>query len=187
MHGCHAFVPALVCAHADQLLYLLPTLALALLLHLLSRASPVWFLLLVSGTICHELAHFSVGLLAGARPTGLTIVPRRVGRHWRLGAVTLGNMRWYNAAPVALAPLLLLAIPLGVAWWRTRHPWHYQPLDLLLALLVAPQCLSFWPSATDWKLAWRSWPCLLVIALAAGAVSICKNPAWRHGIGGAFL
>lgn len=162
-HGCSSLAPALVCAHADVLLYLLPSLALAFLIWFLSRAHPVFFLFTAAGTLCHELAHFSVGLLAGAEPTGLTVIPRRTGRSWELGSVTFANLRWYNAAPAALAPLLVILLPFAVAAWRTRPGWHFAPLDLALAFLLAPQFLSFWPSPVDWRLAARSWPWLLLI------------------------
>jgi len=94
-------------------------------------------------------------------------VPRRTGRTWELGSVTFANLRWYNAAPAALAPLLVLLVPLAVAWWRTRGHWHFGPADLALTLLLAPQFLSFWPSPIDWKLALRSWPYLLIVPPAA--------------------
>jgi len=56
-----------------------------------------------------------------------------------------------------------------VAAWRTRPGWHFEPLDLLLAVFLAPQYLSFWPSPVDWKLAARSWPWLVLGALALAA------------------
>ena len=127
-----------------------------------------------AGTLCHELAHFSVGLLTNAEPIGLSVIPRRIkkpgnGHHWELGSVTFANLRWYNAAPAALAPLLVLALPFAVAWWRTRHGWVFEPLDLALTLLLAPQFLSFWPSAVDWRLAARSWPWIPVLAVVGVA------------------
>jgi len=80
--------------------------------------------------------------------------------------VTFAILRWYNAAPAALAPLLVLLVPVAVAWWRTRGPWRFEPVDLAIMFFLAPQFLSFWPSPVDWKLAARSWP--WVPLLAAG-------------------
>lgn len=175
--SCAAFAPALLCAHGDIALYLLPSAALAFLIFILSRLHPLFFLLTLAGTICHELAHLVVGQLVGARPVSLSIIPRRIALpgkrwQWRLGSVTLSRVTWYNAAPSALAPLLIVLLPLGVAWWRTRGDWHFAPLDLALALALAPQWLSFWPSAADWRIAARSWPCLLIIAGIAVAISL---------------
>jgi hypothetical protein len=175
LHGCPAVLTAFACRHGDVLLYLVPSLALAFLIRMLSSAHPFFFIFTVAGTCSHELAHFCVGLLAGARPTGFTIIPRRVARkpgqqHWELGSVTFANIRWYNAAPAALAPLLGLGLPFAVAYWRTAAPWHFAPLDLALMPLLAPQLLSFWPSRVDWRIAVRSWPYLVIIGVVAALV-----------------
>lgn len=166
MLACRAVAPALLCSHTDCLVYLVPSAALALLIRLLAGSHPVFFLLTVAGTLCHELAHYGVGLLTGARPTALSVMPRRIGRTWHLGSVTLTRVRWYNAAPAALAPLLIIVLPFLVAAWRTTPGWTFQSLDVPIAFALAPQFLSFWPSAVDWRIALRSWPCLLIIIAA---------------------
>ena len=162
--SCRALAPAVLCQHTDVLVYLIPSAALAFLIRLLAGTHPFFFLFTVAGTFCHELSHFCIGLLTGARPTALTVIPRRVGQHWELGSVTLTRVRWYNAAPAALAPIVIIALPFAVAWWRTRPGWHFQPLDLAIAFALAPQFLSFWPSRGDWRIALRSWPYLFIIA-----------------------
>ncbi|MDQ1830367.1 hypothetical protein [Massilia scottii] len=151
-------------------LYLAPSAALALVIRVLAGAHPFFFLFTVAGTICHELAHFVAGLLTGARPASFTVIPRRVGRHWELGSVTLTRVRWYNAAPAALAPLVIVLLPFCVAWWRTRQAWQFDTRDLFIALALAPQFLSFWPSMVDWRIAVRSWPYLFIIAGVAWLV-----------------
>jgi hypothetical protein len=60
----------------------------------------------------------------------------------------------------------VLALPLAVAWWRTRHGLVFAPLDLVLTLVLAPQFLSFWPSPVDWRLAARSWPWIPLLLVA---------------------
>jgi hypothetical protein len=177
--GCIAHLPAWACGLGEILLYLVPSLALAFLIWIVTRAHPVFFLFSAVGTFCHELAHFAVGLLLGADPVGFTIIPRRNGRTWELGSVSFANLRWYNAAPAALAPFLVLLVPVGVAWWRTRAAWHFGPADLALTLLLAPQFLSFWPSPVDWKLALRSWPYLLIIAAAGLALCWFQTSLFR--------
>lgn len=173
--GCGAWLPAAACAAAgpalDIFLYLIPSAALAVLLWIASGAHPAFFVFTAAGTLCHELAHFSVGLLTNAEPVGMNVFPRRIkrpkgGHNWELGSVTFANLRWYNAAPAALAPLLVLLVPLGVAWWRTRGGWTFEPVDLAIMFFLAPQFLSFWPSPVDWKLAARSWPWAPLLALA---------------------
>lgn len=180
MPGCSAWLPAAACAAAgpalDIALYLVPSAALAVLLWIGSSAHPAFFVFTAAGTLCHELAHFSVGLLTNAEPVGMSVFPRRIkrmkaskpgGHNWELGSVTFANLRWYNAAPAALAPLLVLLVPLGVAWWRTRSGLRFEPVDLAIMFFLAPQFLSFWPSPVDWKLAARSWPWAPLLALAA--------------------
>ncbi|CDG82691.1 hypothetical protein [Janthinobacterium agaricidamnosum] len=161
---CYALSPLLLCRYGDILLYLAPSLLLALLIRFLSARHPFFFLFSLAGTICHELAHFCVGFLTAAQPRSFTIVPRRVGDGWELGSVMLRRVRWYNAAPAALAPFLILALPFAVAAWRTYPGWTFQLTDIVLAFLVAPQFLACWPSAIDWKIALRSWPYLLIVA-----------------------
>jgi hypothetical protein len=173
--SCHAIAPDFACRHADLLIYLAPSAALALLIRLLAAVHPVFFLFTVAGTLCHELAHYAVGLLSGAGPRALSVIPRKHGHTWQLGSVTLTRLRWYNAAPTALAPLLILALPVLVARWRTAPGWTFQPGDVAIAFVLAPQFLSFWPSAADWRIALRSWPYLLVIAAVAALM------LQRHG------
>ena len=156
---------AALAQYGDLLLYLAPSAALAVVIRILAASHPFFFLFTLAGTICHELAHYCAGLVTGARPGALSIIPRRVGRHWELGSVTLNRVRWYNAAPAALAPVVIILIPLAVAWWRTRGPWHFMALDAAIAFALAPQFLSFWPSGTDWRIAARSWPYLFIIGI----------------------
>ena len=169
LQGCPAHLSAWACSLVEMALYLAPSLALAFLLWIVTAAHPLFFVFSAVGTLCHELAHFSVGLLLGAEPTNFSIVPRRTGRTWELGSVTFANLRWYNAAPAALAPLLVLTLPFAVAWWRTRHGLVFEPVDLALAFVLAPQFLSFWPSPVDWRLAARSWPWIPLLLVAGFA------------------
>ncbi|MES2325344.1 MAG: hypothetical protein V4633_24060 [Pseudomonadota bacterium] len=150
--------------YKDLLVYLGPSVALAIVIRLLAGRHPVFFLFTVAGTVCHELAHFIAGLLTGARPAGFTVIPRRKAGHWELGSVTLTRVRWWNAAPAALAPFVIILIPLGVGIWRTQPGWSFNMADILVAFALAPQFLSFWPSKVDWVIAARSWPYLFIIA-----------------------
>jgi hypothetical protein len=162
--ACSSYLPGYACRHRDALLYLLPSLLLAVLIRFLATLHPLFFFFQLSGTICHELAHFLAGLVTGARPVSFSLIPRRTGNAWQLGAVKLTQVRWYNAAPAAMAPLSIALIPLAVALWRTRAAWSFETFDIALAFLLAPQFLSFWPSPADWKIALRSWPYLLLPA-----------------------
>jgi len=151
-----------VSRHRDVFNYLAPSVLLALLIRFLSAAHPVFFLFRLAGTICHEFSHFVVGLLTGARPASFSIIPHRAGNAWQLGSVKLTNVQWYNAAPAALAPFLIVLIPAAAAIWRTRTGLNFEAIDIALAFVLAPQFLSFWPSLADWKIALLSWPYLIL-------------------------
>lgn len=151
----------------ELMLYLAPSLALAFLIRFLAARHPFFFVFTMLGTLCHELAHFVVGALTGARPHALRLWPRRTGHGWELGSVLLGRVRWYNAAPAALAPLLVLALPLIAAAWRVQPGWRFGWFDVALAFALAPQFLACWPSRIDWRVALRSWPYLPLAALLA--------------------
>ena len=171
--ACSAIAPHWLCQHADVLVYLLPSAVLAVGIRILAGTHPFFFLLTLAGTLCHELMHYLMGLLTFAKPGRLTVIPVKKAGHWELGSVTLNRVRWYNAAPAALAPILILLIPFAVAWWRTGPGWKFQPLDLLIAFALAPQFLSFWPSAIDWRIAARSWPFVFLGAAVGWLV-------WRY-------
>ncbi len=148
----------------DVLLYLLPSIALAFFIKALSERFIVFTFLTLAATLCHELAHYLVGLVTNAHPTAIRIIPRRIDRHhYQMGAVTFSNLRWYNAAITALAPIVILAIPLIAAEWHVRHSSGFTWEDVAIAFFLAPQFLCFWPSRTDWMLALRSWPYLLLL------------------------
>lgn len=178
MLECSVIAPSLLCQHREALfnimLYLAPSAGLALLIQRLSARYPFFLLFRLAGTVCHELAHFGVGLVTYARPASFTVIPRRVGKGWQLGSVSLTRVRWYNAAPAALAPFLVGTLPFLVALWRTHPGWRFETLDMLLAFAVAPQFLACWPSAEDWKISLRSWPYLLIVG-----TGWCALHYWR--------
>ncbi|MGZ3235967.1 MAG: hypothetical protein ACXU8A_01165 [Burkholderiaceae bacterium] len=157
-------------------LYLLPSIVLALFIKALSERFIVFTFLTLAGTLCHEMAHYIVGFLTNARPTSISIIPRKIDRHhYQMGAATFSNLRWYNAAITALAPILILAIPLLYADWRVRNSSGFTGGDVAMMFFLAPQFLCFWPSRTDWMLALRSWPYLLLL--------IPIFWYWKKGIG----
>jgi hypothetical protein len=121
----------------------------------------IYAVVALPGTVLHELAHFMIALILGARPTFPDLIPRRTERGWQLGEVRFrpGPVR---TVFVALAPLLLAPLAL---WWacaylaRADWPWYVLHVWIVAALLHA--CL---PSRTDWRLAL---PALVVVAIIA--------------------
>jgi hypothetical protein len=148
----------------DALLYLLPSVVFAIMIKALSGRLIVFTFLTLAGTLCHEIAHYVIGFLTNARPTSINIIPKRIDRHhYQMGAVTFSNLRWYNAVFTALAPIIILAIPLFYAEWHVNHSSGFGWEDAAMMFILAPQFLCFWPSRTDWVLALRSWPYLLLL------------------------
>jgi hypothetical protein len=163
---CPTFLPPWICEHWDVLLYLAPSLILAVIFRTLARCHSVFFSFYLSGTILHEIAHLLVGFLTNARPVNFSVIPRRtVGNQWILGSVSFANLRWYNAAFVGLAPVLVLLVPILVALVRLHIGTTYDWLDVVIAVLIAPAYLSFLPSRIDVLVALRSWPYLALAGI----------------------
>lgn len=108
----------------------------------------------LAGTLLHELAHFLTALLLNARPSGFSLIPKRNGEGWTLGSVTVTNLRWYNAAPVALAPLVLLYAAYGIGTWSQLYfagNGIAYDLGLLLCMVVLTE--NAIPSSVDLEMA----------------------------------
>lgn len=163
---CHDTLSAFACARGDLFIYLLPAILLAIVFRALARRASVFLVLYLAGTVMHELAHLIAAILTNARPVSFSIFPRRSGNGWVLGSVSCANIRWYNGIFVGLAPIAVACIPFAVAAWRTQHGTMWEWRDAWIAVLLAPQFMSCWPSWADWKIAARSWPLLLALAPA---------------------
>jgi len=133
----------------------------AVLIIYISRYAGMWIYALTAlpGTVAHELAHFVVAFMFGARPAFPSLLPVRTQRGWQLGSVQfrVGHAR---ALPIAMAPLLLAPLAL---WWASAllHP-ALPPLYFLHVWIVAALVTASLPSTTDFKLAL---PALSVLAL----------------------
>lgn len=158
--------PALLAA----MLYLLPSIAAAAVLQRLARGTAFSALLCLPATIAHELLHFAVGQLVWARPAKFSVWPHRArGGVYVYGMVGFENVRWWNAAPAALAPLLTLPMAVAAAWWRSRTSISLGAWDIAVWFGNAQLLAGSWPSATDWRLAGRSWPLLAIGGVGASA------------------
>jgi len=145
------------------LAYQIPALVFGLLLKQLVRHPLLQAVLLLPGTLVHELLHLVVGAVLNARPVSLSLWPRQVGGgQWIVGSVGFSNVRWYNAVFVGLAPLLAIAL---VVWFAPPAVgWTVQRADVQRWLLATPILTMCLPSAMDLKLALRSWPLLCAVA-----------------------
>ncbi len=105
------------------------------------------------GTILHEAMHLLTGIVLGAKPTSVNLLPRRTENGWILGSVSFSRLTIWNAAPVAFAPLGLL----GIAWLLYQH-WMLPAFAagvftewIFAGYIVACAIFSCCPSTTDIK------------------------------------
>lgn len=120
----------------------------------LRRWPALYALLTWPGTLVHELLHYLAGLVTGARPVSLTIIPRQQKTSsWVLGEVAFARLRWWNSAPVGLAPLALLPAGGWLVWQSALFPvldWTGVGFKQLGVLCL----MAAWPSRQDWAHAW---------------------------------
>jgi len=130
-----------------------------------------WMLSIISlpGTIAHEGSHLVVAILVLARPTSFSVWPRRKGNAWEFGAVEMTNAHVFNAAFVALAPLLLLPIA-GVFIYLAAGQWAQAEYLGWVALgyLGATSLYAATPSAQDFSMGGAS--LVFYTILVSGAV-----------------
>lgn len=144
------------------LLYLIPPAIIWLLLKSLSGRTAIYSILSLPGTMLHEFLHLLVGTLTNAKPVSFSLLPKMDGgSRLVLGSVGFANLRWYNAMPTCLAPLLGVYVMVLVAAHRIGNGYVYQNMDIAIWCLLAPQFSSMWPSLTDWKVSLKSWPVYL--------------------------
>ncbi len=109
------------------------------------------------GTFFHELAHYLVGLLLYAKPSGFSIWPKsQPGGGLVLGSVTFTNLRFFNTLPTAIAPLLLI----GLAYYVDMH--FFSTLDettatfIIYIFIMVILLENSIPSTTDIRVAFNN-------------------------------
>ncbi|MDP4028555.1 MAG: hypothetical protein Q8P42_06260 [Gallionella sp.] len=109
-------------------------------------------------TLAHELGHWFVALVLGARPSFPNIIPKREGSTWALGSVRV-SPNILTRIPIALAPFALL--PLGI-WYAVAHSdalgWWYLVHIWISGTLIAASL----PSRQDWLVALPAIICAVV-------------------------
>ena len=174
--------------HGLPFAYLVGTAVMLWVMNQAKRSFWLFSLLVLPGTLCHELCHWMVGKLLNGCPVRFTVFPKRAEQGLVLGAVAFSNLRWYNAFFIGVAPLLLLAAAYGLFLWRLGgHPvlgWQEAGAVFFLANLL----FGAVPSWQDLRVAARSpigW-LLLAGALVYGWMRFIKprpiHPPGNHGI-----
>ncbi len=156
--------PTAVIPHAIVLLLLAGGLLV------LRRWPRMYAVSLWPGTVAHELLHYVAGLLFGARPLSLSVIPRRKpDGGWLLGSVSFARLRWWNSVPVGLAPLALMPAGGWVFAQSCAEPLLSGPA-FGMKLLAAQFLLAGWPSPRDWAHAIVGLLALIALALLAALV-----------------
>lgn len=142
--------------HRVAFAYLVGTAVMLWVMNQARRSFWLFSLLVLPGTLCHELCHWLVGKLLNGRPVHFTVIPKRAEQGLVLGSVALSNLRWYNAFFIGLAPLLLLGAAYGLfAWSLGGGPglgWREAGAVFVLANLL----FGAMPSWQDLRIAARS-------------------------------
>ena len=135
---------------------------------LLQRVSNFWFYSIISlpGTFLHELAHFIVGFVLGARPTSFSIFPKKTETHWVFGSVGFYNINSFNALPTTMAPLLILLFPSAVFMFIDFNDleWYMLLVTFIGIALISHSAI---PSGQDFKVLF-SRPLGLVLYILIG-------------------
>jgi hypothetical protein len=146
----------------------LPHLALffgaGIALLLLRSLRWLYVLVVLPGTILHELTHLITGFLLGAHPAKFSIVPRRKDGGLVLGHVQFARLRWWNAAPVCMAPLLLLPGAAWLALMAARGSFESSLLASAAAWIVAVSAI---PSGKDFAEGIKGAPAVLILVMLA--------------------
>ena len=141
---------------SSRFLLILLVVMLSYLRHLTYRSMFLAAITNIPGTFFHELMHFTVGLLLYAKPTTFCLFPKKVGDGYVMGSVGFRNIKFYNAVPSALAPLLLLVIAyyLDKMFLQVTSitNWGYLLYILLQTILIENSI----PSPADLRIARRS-------------------------------
>lgn len=126
----------------------------AVALVLISGPSTFW-IAVWPGTVIHEFMHWIVGLCLFGNPQSFKVWPRKESDGSQvLGEVTFANVGWWNALPIAIAPLLAIPIVFVACY---MIPANMAEWKLVLFIWVSASALAqCWPSSVDWHVGFSS-------------------------------
>ena len=109
-----------------------------------------------TGTFFHELAHLVVSIVLNGKPVKVSLFPQKIDNGYILGYVQNSNITWYNALPIALAPLsLLVAVYYIYNYFFSYFEMNFTNYLLYLFLLVSFLDSAI-PSIQDIKVAFSN-------------------------------
>ena len=140
----------------NRFFLILCVLVLSALKHKTYRSMVLVSLINIPGTFLHEMSHFLIGFLLNARPTSFTLIPRKSGDAYVTGSVGFKNIKFYNALPSAMAPLLLLVLGYYFNRWFFANVsinlWTYFGYIILQTIIIE----NALPSSTDFRVAFTN-------------------------------
>jgi len=120
----------------------------------------------LTGTFFHELAHLIASMVLNGKPVKVSLFPQKTEKGYILGYVQSANVTWYNAFPIALAPLSLLII----VYLIYNHYFEYFEMSLTNYLIYIFLLVSFLdsaiPSIQDLKVAFLNIGSLVYVGIA---------------------
>ena len=115
------------------------------------------------GVLFHELAHALVALLLNGKPSKFVVFPKTIcdnngKKVYVLGHVECSNIRWYNAFPIAMAPLSLLSLAfiLEKFYWSLPFVEHSLFFLFLYIYLLIIFIINAIPSSVDFQHAFKN-------------------------------
>jgi hypothetical protein len=139
-------------------MFLLSTGAVWLVLVILRGFNFFFSMLVLPGTILHEISHLVAGWLFYGKPKGFTVWPEmREGFYYR-GQVRFTNPQWWNRPFLGLAPLSLFGLVYLIFHYRpAMAPTSEALLWFPLVYLAAVLTFSALPSSADMHIAAENW------------------------------
>ncbi|WP_141071118.1 hypothetical protein [Campylobacter fetus] len=100
----------------------------------------------------HELSHLFVGLLLGAKPYWISLIPHKNNTGYTMGYVEFSRLNNINSFPTAMAPLLLLLPAYYLKTFFFQYfDWHFIPSQILYIIIMAIIVDNAIPSWQDFK------------------------------------
>jgi len=117
------------------------------------------------GTFFHELMHLIFSSLLNGKPTRVSLFPKRVEDGFILGYVQSSNIRWYNAFPIAMAPIILMYF----AFYVNQNFFYYFEDNLVTYIVYIYVQVSLIdssiPSTQDFKVAFGNLGFVLYLSI----------------------
>lgn len=137
----------------DLALILVVTLLVSRIKFLITNNIFKAFLVNFTGVLLHELSHFLVGFISGARPYSISLIPHKnKDNSYTMCSVNFLNLNYFNSFPTAMAPLLLLIVAYYLRIWFFKYfDLYFIPNQILYLFLMAILVDNGVPSWQDFK------------------------------------